>query len=530
MKYFILLLAVIAIVFWPWFNIAKTLSSGDWPYLYKENILDLKWFPDAPFIWLEPYYNITSKIGSQFLSLSWEVTEKIFWFYPFLFISVFSSWIFIKFMLDKLGVKDGRDFFVFLGTLIYVANTYILMIVGGGQMGVALAYSIAPLVLVKLIQLVGHSNISDQNIRCAVIAGLIAAVQLMFDPRIFMVTVGGVFLYIVFLKISKVKIVNLGKLYIVLFISILLNLFWIIPNSGFFEVQYSAAANEANASFLSFATFSNSFSLLHPNWPENIFGKIGFMKPEFLLLPIIAYLSLFFLKKSKATPIILFFAFLGIIGAFFAKGVNEPFGEVYLALSNLPFGALFRDPTKFYLWIVIAYSILVPFSVYSFSEWIISKINPPAGGQKLQFKVQSLIIIFFVGYWLFLVHPALLGKLSGTFNPRDVPQEYINLKNFLVSEENFSYVLWFPERQRFGFYSQNHPPLSAREMILAGPIEDLADEFGKDATKKVLEEHGVKYVVVPYDSEGEIFIEDRKYENSLYDKAIMELELFPGLE
>ena len=33
----------------------------------------------------------------------------------------------------------------------------------------------------------------------------------------------------------------------------------------------------------------HALSLLHPNWPENLFGKVYFLQPEFLILPILAF-------------------------------------------------------------------------------------------------------------------------------------------------------------------------------------------------------------------------------------------------
>ncbi len=50
--------------------------------------------------------------------------------------------------------------------------------------------------------------------------------------------------------------------------------------------------------FLSFADFSHTLAFLHPNWPENLFGKVYFLQPEFLLLPVIAFSALFFVKPN----------------------------------------------------------------------------------------------------------------------------------------------------------------------------------------------------------------------------------------
>jgi hypothetical protein len=42
----------------------------------------------------------------------------------------------------------------------------------------------------------------------------------------------------------------------------------------------------------------------------------------------------------------------------------------------------------------------------------------------------------------------------------------------------------------------------------------------KENAEKYLQDAGVKYVVVPYDSEGEIFLKDRKYDEATYEKTV----------
>jgi len=41
--------------------------------------------------------------------------------------------------------------------------------------------------------------------------------------------------------------------------------------------------------------------------------------------------------------------------------------------------------------------------------------------------------------------------------------------------------------------------------------------------ERILQESSVKYVIIPYDSEGEIFLKDRKYDNKLYENTVSEV-------
>lgn len=436
---FCLFLLIIILVFRAWIISSGTLSAGDWPYLYAENIREFSWLPDLRFLWLAPYYQIFTKILFQ-IGLSWEAVEQVAWFLPFIVISAFSSYRLTK---------------SFLGALIYTTNTYVLMIVGGGQMGVALAYALAPLVLVNFFVL---------------------PVQVMFDPRIAAITFGIISVYSLFRQTYK-------SLVLPVLLTTVVHLYWIIPflagGKEFTSRLINATADSVQ--YLSFGSFSQSLSLLHPNWPENIFGKTYFLRPEFLILPIIAFVALLFAKKEAK---VYFFALIGLIGAFLAKGASEPFGGAYLWLfDNVPGFVVFRDPTKFYILVAIAYSFLIP--------WALKQAK----------RFTFLFSILFVLFWAFIIREAVLGQLGGTFQPKPVPAEYVKLKDFLASDQRFYSTAWVPSKQRFAFSSETHPALEVQE-------------FPKNLNE--LKQNNVKYVIVPFDSRGEIFLTDRKYDENIY--------------
>ena len=216
------------------------------------------------------------------------------------------------------------------------------MIVGGGQMGLALGYALAPLAI-------------GAALKHPLGAGVILAFQIMFDPRIALLTL-----------IAMVFLAGLKKTFGAGFLGLLPHLFWLLPTLAAKRELLPAGLSESGwLGFLSVAEFSKTLALLHPNWPENIFGKTYLMRPGFLVLPILAYAFLLFNPKSKT---ILLFALLGLIGAFLAKGVNPPAGFIYAWLfENIPGWQMFRDPTKFYFLVVLAYSFLVPYTLEAIS-------------------------------------------------------------------------------------------------------------------------------------------------------------------
>lgn len=431
----ILVLLLVGIIFFPWFAIWIPLSSGDWPYLFTEQIREFFWVPEARFLWLAPYYQILTKIVVQNIGIPWEVAEKLLWFFPFIIISVVVSY---------------KAFRSWIAVLVYTTNTYILMIVGGGQMGVSMAYALAPLVFTR-------------------ISILSVAIQAMFDPRITLLTLVAA----VVIHRPKFK-----KLLFVTFGAGIIHLYWIIPIIQKPEILQERLAQVSTGilEFLSFATFSQTISLLHPNWPENIFGKVYFMQPEFLLIPILAFLSFVGNKRKELVP----YGLLAIIGAFLAKGTQDPFGGIYEWLfTYVPGFWLFRDSTKFYLFVALAYAYLIPKS-----------------------KVPAILIVF---VWALLIRQALTHELTGTFQPQPIEPEYVALKNLIVTLPEGAPTHWVPAVSRYAFSTATHPAL-------------------------VFERTANGLVIVPWDSRGEIFLTDRKYDDELRQKYIASMSALLNLQ
>lgn len=516
------ILLFVFFIFSPWFSISDTLSAGDWPYLYLENIKEFSFPPQASPLWVVPYYQITAKVFVEFLGLHWHLVERIFWFWPFLLISIFSSYYFTR---------------SWIGVLIYLTNTYVLMVAGGGQMGVALAYALVPFVLKSFFNIIDNTFLNTQNFKfhpfdkfrtrisnfkLPVLAGLALALELMFDPRLAYITVIVVMAYYLFLFVNskrKFKTVLLPVVLVfftTLIIAIFLNLFWIIPFALSGRSIGENYTSLAGFKFFSFSDFSHAFSLLHPNWPENIFGKTYFLNPIFLLLPILAYSSLFFLKDTGKNTKILYFAFLGLIGAFLSKGSQEPFGFINEFIFNyVPGMSLFRDSTKFFLLIVLSYSFLIDNALLNIGR---------------KFKHGEIIMPFlFVFLWCFLSFPALKSQLTGTFQLHTIPKEYTDLKNLLLSESE-SKTFWLPEKQRFGFSSKKHLAVSTQELLGVSSASSVSAVLNEDMLLKKIKKEKIQYIILPLDTHKELFILDRKYNEKIRDELEQKLSNIQGFK
>lgn len=138
--------------------------------------------------------------------------------------------------------------------------------------------------------------------------------------------------------------------------------------------------------------------------------------------------------------------------------------------------------------------------------------------------IPQIFVLFIVAYLLFLIRPAILGQLGGTFQPHQIPQEYVQLGQFLNKQQQFSRTLWVPVPQRFGFYSYQHPAVSAEDYFRVASVSGVLNMLQMPSAEKSLQDAGIRYVIVPYDSEGEIFLKDRKYNESLYQSAVQHVQ------
>lgn len=519
------LLLLIPLLFYKFF-LLQILAGGDWHYLFKSAASTFPLFPSiyrsdvelgqnfSAFAGVEQYFEFTNKFFLQ--SLSWIIYERLFWFFPFLFFSIISSY------------KLTRSV---IGALIYTTNTYILMILGGGQMGIVLSYAFVPFVVDQSIKilLLKNSVSNNQVLKRVLYLSLSLGSVLWFDLRVFYITL--IFLILgciyYFIASSQKKQFFLSKYPLFLtsgVLAIALNGSWIV---GLFMSGRSAftgfgeeITNSHIISFFSFANFSDAFGLLHANWPENIFGKVYFMRPEFLILPIIAFSSLFFVKKISAEEKgkLIFFSILGFIGVFLSKGTNPPFGEVYSWLFKVvPGFIMFRDPTKFYLLITISYCMLIPVALREASKAIRKKFK------LLDYSFFAFSLPFII-FWLFLIRQLWLGQLSGLFAPKQIPQDYVNLEKFIIGQSDFYRTLWLPGRNIFGYYSNQYPFFNAQDIFKTNEPVKLAQLLQDDKNAVILQRYAIKYVIVPVDTEKAFFVKDRNYDDTQRQKTIKVLD------
>jgi hypothetical protein len=537
-------LFLVVVVFRAWYS-SGIITGGDFLYYSPSMFSSHLLFPFAwssvlgngigansvPFLWILTNFGGSINFFGSLLGLPWVIIERVAYLYPFIvFSSVFPAILYRKLFPEK-------NIYI-LSSIVYLFNTYVLMIIGGGQIaGIGMAYTLIPLIIYFFLS-------KEKQLIAIISVSALLALQLIFDLRIFYITFFSLFLLTFFIESPKNYIkAFFAKILVPLFLVSLIHLFWILPlllhPANPINALGDAYSSIEAVKFFSFAKLENTLSLLHPNWPENIFGKVSFMHPEFLIIPILAFTSLIFIgnETKEKRRYILFFALIGLIGAFLAKGSNEPFGVMYLwAFEHVPGFQMFRDPTKWYILVALSYSILIPYSVWRIYDFLKLKQKLKFFNFKFQINIQNsvlnlqnLFVVVFVLFWLFTIRQAVLGQLGGTFKATSVPNEYTKLEKFFSTDNNFSRIFWLPTTQRFGYYSNQHPAMSAMSFYNQTSTIGVLQEFNNPSTEIQLQKASVKYVIIPYDSQKEIFLKDRQYDETQYQSAVSTLRNIPWL-
>lgn len=487
-----------------------------------------------PLLWGYPSNGFAVQIFGNMFGLDWSIIDRVAFYFPYLFIAFLSSW----FVAKRLFVSST---FALLSGLIYTTNSYILLVMSGGQVHFGLAYALVPLAMYLYICL--FQNLSKKSSKITqkkavvigktLVIGIVLTLISMLDIRVLYVLLLGVGAYFIFslrdIFVNRTFIAAAFSICILtlpIVVTMLHLSYWLIPmallgGNPVDQLGSGYVLQEESVRFFSFAKLENSLALLHPNWPDNIFGKVGFMKPEFLLLPLLAFSALLFITNQNTIQkkYVVYFSILGLLGSFLAKGTNDPFGDVYLWMFNtIPGFTSFRDPSKWYILIALSYAFLIPFTLQSITAFFQKKKN---FFQKYGHVITALLFIF---YFAFLLRPTFTSEFTGTLRHSTLPNEYKQVKDYLTNQDSFYRVFWVPDIPHYAYFSNQHRAVSGNEYLRTTELEKVTMFLQSDKAEDELRNAGVKYVIVPYDSEEQIFISDRRFDEKKYNLLVKNLE------
>ena len=524
-KWTVVIVIILTItIYFNWFSL-KTLGGNDFFPFTEEMLGNLNIKPDiwdnnakngfgdnvSALIWTGEYVNSVVDLFVNNLGWNWNLVQRIFWLFPYLILSIISPLLLLKKVLPNHKHKTPLTV---LGIMIYSFNTYILMLVSGGQINQALAYMFVPIIFYfQFTNILEDQRKWSKKNYYLILAAFLSALQIFFDLRFFYLTYLSILLFVLaslMIKFGERKKILINSFLVILYsflIPFIVHFFWILPllfSSGTSYVQ-EANTTLSDLSFFSFAKFSQTLSLLHPNWPENIFGKLYFTKPEFLIIPVVAFLPLLSIKKSRADKkihiYIIFFTILALIGAFLAKGVQGPWGFIFsFFYQHIPLFNLFRDPTKFYTLIAVSYTVLFPLGMSFFKNLANAKI----------FRYG---LVFSFIYLIIIISPFWLNTRYGSLAKEDIPKSYLKMEKLFTQDRQFSRILYFPKRNKYAYADTLHPGVDADRFFQTTDLPQLLKIMSKSETVNRIKEAGIKYVVVPHDFNQQIFLTDRRFDN-----------------
>lgn len=497
-----LIFLILLVTHYRWFFNFSILTYGDWGFFFKENpreFLRLPSFWDSRGLGM---FNIGVSMypayllwGALSLIFNFALIERIMYFWPSVIIAGFGSYFLVK-KITKSNIAG------LIGSFVFVFNTYFFML-KLSHLTLAASFALAPLIILFFIK-----TLEEKKYYFAVLAGILAFIASFYEARAFYIIVSVLFfyyLYYIFI-IDKISLKNIFKnslfAAIPILIALILNLYWLIPLFG-------AGLMQNNAIFSpelfgnGFMDILSSLTLFHPFWTGGkvdvfVVQKIPFY---FWLIPIFAFLGLILDRKNKN---ILFFGFIALLGIFLSKQVTEPLGGVYSWLfENFPGFNAFREASKFYFLTALGYSILIgAFIAWLGQNWQDTKWQ--VGGRYLLLLLISLI---FLGN----AKPIITGEFGSMFIARHIPNDYLILKDYILSQPEFFRTFWTPNYSRWSIYTNQKPEIS-NAMVIATEWkgytssklynnwlenERIMEIFKIKGANELFDNSSIKYVIVP---------------------------------
>ncbi len=162
---------------------------------------------------------------------------------------------------------------------------------------------------------------------------------------------------------------------------------------------------------------------------------------------------------------------------------------------------------------MISYTYLIPITIIHISR-------------KLNYPFKQLFYVCLCLFFLWIISPVL--SFSG--NRITIPNEYKNFAELISAQPSFSRTLWIPTTQRFAYASNTHPIVSSYNFFHTTDPKEIFKTLRQPATEKRIQEASISYIVIPYDSEKEIFLTDRKYDDKKYKDLVYNLEKISWLK
>jgi len=279
------------------------LTWGDAPHFVRAELQELLSEPLAwstrdfdlggynQLLFLSPLMLIYGLFGSW--GLSSDLITSLVFYIPGIVLGAVGPWILLKKLKYPKSVR-------IIASFVYVFNSYFLLLIDGGQVGVVLAYGLFPLTLSLALDWVYKP--SDKTFLYSLISYFTLT---MVDPRIAIILVFTVVLWVTLdsLVNKNLSLNNYRNVAWLVIINILLGAYWIFPQYNKLTSTNLHVGQGQSLSLL------NPLLLYAPHWPENIFGRLRNPGLLFVIFPVLVIVQLIYFRCKN----VLFFSLLFLI-------------------------------------------------------------------------------------------------------------------------------------------------------------------------------------------------------------------------
>lgn len=500
--YLLGLLTILLLVYWRWFFDFSVLTSGDWGFLHPETA---KEYFQLPFAWSANSFGEVGLTISQYpyrfiLGLlsnfaDFFLTERILFLWPCVLLSLFGSFSLIK-KITKSEIA------AMVGTLVYLYNTYFIL-GRNGSLTLQVAFALSPFVLFFFMK-----TLEEKNIKQALTTGMLLFAVSFYEFRAFYIVAFVLFFYFLYYSffIDRVSIKNLSTnsrfaLLPIIFV-FLTNFYWILGLSRVGAIT----SNDIFSRELfgnSFMDILRSITLFHPFWTGVKMEPfvVQLIPLYFFLIPFFAFLGMILKRDDKN---ILFFGYISLLGVFLAKQIGEPFAGVYQWLyDNFPGFNAFREASKFYFLTALGYSVLIG----AFISWLCENLTKSG----VQVYVKYFLTIMIAILFLWNTKPIITGQIGGLSISKNIPSDYVILKNFISNQSESFRTFWVPRDSRWGIFVNKNSKISNVSMVenqwkdLLGTYNKndkliqnrIINAFKQSFSDNLFDTSSIKYVIVP---------------------------------
>ncbi|MCK4649191.1 hypothetical protein KAT51_06685, partial [bacterium] len=408
---------------------------------------------DILFILSQPLYSLMGFICHIFKT-DYSIASRVVFYIPVTFLPAFSMY----YLCHRLFKRRIISFFA---AFFYSFNTYILLIQAGGHTRLAMCYALLPLILGLFIK-----SQQERKIKDGIICGALFALSMTYELRGAYLTLLVLLFYYIFSIFPLLLKRRVRELLQTILIPLAMGLlafflyfYWFFPSLAFQAPQAPPGYDSPGALMaLSYFRWYHALTLYHPQWICWLTGSKAWtftpVKPLFWLLPILVYYG--FRTGGKNRNVRFFFS-LALIALFLTKACNPPLGKVNLwVFRHIPGMQGFRDPSKFYVLVALAYAPLIGFGISFFLEKV-KGLTFLANRKIKPHWIKALFLLLATLFFIQLVSPTFTRGLGLTLEPHPVPKEYVALKKFIKEKPPDFRTYWFPYKTVYSFFCREYP-------------------------------------------------------------------------